>query len=232
MRLHLGHRTAAHPSCCVLLAAAHVHRVHSHSAHEERDVQGATGLFLLALAVLRLIFCLWFDVLQFTLDTNRMPPPLPALFEDMFQQPGVCLRMLLPVAAAALLVVVHPSRCCVLVLGSAGITEDAIQRITSSSANMLSFQYLNGADAAILVSKSAGRYRIQSGSLEALWLVSSELVRRLQEHFASSEKPGKAGAGGGKESEDPFTILYQEPLPLADFFGCIDDHFEVRSPAC
>jgi hypothetical protein len=38
----------------------------------------------------------------------------------------------------------------------AGLTEDAIQRITSSSANMLSFQYFSGADATILVSKSAG----------------------------------------------------------------------------
>ncbi len=75
----------------------------------------------------------------------------------------------------------------------------------------------------------AGRYRIQSGSLEALWLVSSELVRRLNEHFAASEKPSRSAAGGGKEAEEPFTILYQEPLPLADFFGCIDDHFEVRA---
>lgn len=31
--------------------------------------------------------------------------------------------------------------------------------------------YYNGDDATILVSKSAGRYRIQAGRLEALWLV-------------------------------------------------------------
>ena len=37
--------------------------------------------------------CVCFGALpeQFTLDTNRLPPALPALFDDMFQQPGaVC----------------------------------------------------------------------------------------------------------------------------------------------
>jgi hypothetical protein len=68
--------------------------------------------------------------------------------------------------------------------------------------------------------------------LEALWLVSSELVRRMNEHFASDKdkRGGRGGGGaGGKEAEEPFRMVYQEPLPLADFFGCIDEHFEVRA---
>ena len=69
----------------------------------------------------------------------------------------------------------------------------------------------------------AGRYRIQSGSLEALWLVSSELVRRMNEHFAGDKRAGGRSSG----AEEPFVMVYQEPLPLADFFGCIDEHFEV-----
>lgn len=128
---------------------------------------------------------------KFTLDTNKPPPPLPALFDDMLQQPG--------------------------------LTEDAVGRITASAANVLTFQYYNGMDATILVSKSAGRYRVQSGSLQALWTVSSELVKRLSHHFGKSSGEGKSG-----EASEPFMIAYNEPLPLADFFACIDDHFQCR----
>ena len=58
-------------------------------------------------------------------------------------------------------------------------------------------------------------------AVQALWLVSEQLVHRLDRHFEEEE---------GKEQE-PFTISYQEPLPLADFFGCIDDHFSVSTAA-
>lgn len=133
-------------------------------------------------------FLIWRVGSQFTLETNKMPPQLPVLFDDMFSQPG--------------------------------LTEDAISRITASSANVLTFQYFNGEDATILVSKTAGRYRVQSGNLQALWMVSSDLVRRLKDYYAS---------GDGKDGDDePFQIAYQEPLPLADFFACIDDHFGAR----
>ena len=101
-----------------------------------------------------------------------------------------------------------------------GLNEEAIQRITASSANVLTFQYYNGEDATILVSKSAGRYRVQSGNLQALWMVSSDLVRRLKAHFSEE--------GKGDEGAEAFQIAYQEPLPLADFFACIDEHFACR----
>lgn len=41
----------------------------------------------------------------------------------------------------------------------------------SQAANMLSFKYPGGQDVTILVSKNGGRYRLQSSSLEAMWLV-------------------------------------------------------------
>lgn len=59
-----------------------------------------------------------------------------------------------------------------------------------------------------------GRYRIQSNELEALWLVSNEFVHRLEEYFK-------------KNDSETLKITYQEPLPLADFFLAIDQHFEV-----
>ncbi|ETV90279.1 hypothetical protein H310_14908, partial [Aphanomyces invadans] len=61
-----------------------------------------------------------------------------------------------------------------------GATPDWAKQVTGSSANVLSFQYYNGVDVTILVSKNAGRYRIQSTELDALWMVSNELVDRLQ----------------------------------------------------
>jgi Bardet-Biedl syndrome 9 protein len=127
---------------------------------------------------------------KFTLDTNRMPPLLAELFEDMIGQPG------------------QP--------------EDYAQLVTSQSSNVLSFMYVNGFDVTVLGSRSAGRYRIQSGSLDALWLISDQLIRRLSGYFE------KVDAEGGGAGEEPFMVAYQEPLPLADFFQCIDDHFACR----
>lgn len=97
-----------------------------------------------------------------------------------------------------------------------GLNDDTVARITSSMANVLSFQYYNGATTTILVSKAAGRYRVQSSSLDALWIVVEELVKRLENHF------------GASEDGEPSPVSYSEPLPLADFFTCIDDHFEYR----
>ncbi|KAJ0412357.1 hypothetical protein ATCC90586_009547 [Pythium insidiosum] len=135
---------------------------------------------------------------KFTLETNQDPLELTNLFEDMFHQPFCS-------------------------------PDWAKQIVGGSGTNVLSFQYYNGVEATILVSKNAGRYRIQSTELEALWLVSSELVERLRQFFAphppaeSKHDPGSADlAGSGVE------IFYQEPLPLADFFGTIDQHFALR----
>ncbi len=38
-------------------------------------------------------------------------------------------------------------------------------------ANVMSLKYMRGPVVTILVSKSAGRYRIQSDSYEAMWLI-------------------------------------------------------------
>jgi len=119
---------------------------------------------------------------KITLDTNRMPPPLNIIFED------VC-----------------------------GLSPFAMDP-KSTSGSVLTFQYYTGQDVTILVSKNAGRYRVQSGALEALWLIVAELAQRLASYFERQQ------AGG----EDPFTISFQEALPLQDYFAIIDDHFKAR----
>lgn len=100
-----------------------------------------------------------------------------------------------------------------------GVTEDTVARVASVGGNVLSFTYFNGEDCTVLASKSGGRYRMQGSALEALWLVSSELVRRMH------NLAGSAVAEGGPA----FAVTFQEPLPLADFFACIDAHFAVRA---
>jgi len=120
---------------------------------------------------------------KITLDTNRMPPQLTSIFEDIVMQ--------------------SPSG-----------TEHA------AAGNVLTFQYYNGADVTIIVSKTAGRYRLQSSRFEALWLILHELVQRLKQYFASDES---------STGDEPFVVSFQEALPLQDFFSIVDRHHAVRS---
>uniref|UniRef100_A0A7S1IUQ3 PTHB1 N-terminal domain-containing protein n=2 Tax=Eutreptiella gymnastica TaxID=73025 RepID=A0A7S1IUQ3_9EUGL len=121
---------------------------------------------------------------KITLDTNRVPPQMQQLFDDIVAGKGE--------------------------LASAG--------------NVLSFQYYNtnGCDVTILVSKNAGRYRIQSGTFEALWLFTSELARRLKLFYVEGE------GAGSEENAEPFCISYSENLPFQEYFNSIDVHFKAR----
>ena len=79
-----------------------------------------------------------------TIDTNRMPPQLTTLFEE--------------------------------VIGSSKSGHEDIV----AAGNVLSFLYNNGVDITVIVSKNAGRFRLQSSRFEALWLLLQELVNRLK----------------------------------------------------
>ncbi|KAK3251108.1 hypothetical protein CYMTET_39543 [Cymbomonas tetramitiformis] len=127
---------------------------------------------------------------KITLDTNRMPPLLTNLFDDLVQQ-------------------------------SHFFQQQSDTR--SASNNVLSFQYWSGQDVTILVSKSAGRYRLQSGCFEAMWLVASELCDRLTTYFQSAQ-----GASMGGGDDGPFAVTFTEALPLQDFFNLVDAHFAAR----
>jgi len=100
-----------------------------------------------------------------------------------------------------------------------GVQDEHRKIIKQTTTNVVSFKYYTGIDCTILGSKNAGRLRVQSSTLHALLAVSLELVRRLQQYFQSDND----------NSGEPFSIQYQEPLPLADFFACIDEHFQARN---
>ncbi|KAA6377762.1 MAG: putative Protein PTHB1 [Streblomastix strix] len=72
--------------------------------------------------------------------------------------------------------------------------DDVLQNISSdilSAPGVISFQYHSGVDATILVSKSVGKYRIQSSSLDALRIVGEDLVNRLQRLLSNKSNKNK-----------------------------------------
>lgn len=80
--------------------------------------------------------------------------------------------------------------------------------------NVISFTYNNGGDVTIIASKNGGRYRILGSQFESLWLLSSELTRRLKAAFKAR----------GVE----VNVSAPDNLPLPAFFQAIDNHFAAR----
>lgn len=58
------------------------------------------------------------------------------------------------------------------------------------------------------------RYRIQSEQFEDLWLITNELILRLQEYFE-------------KQEVKDFACSFSGSMPLQEYFELIDHHFEV-----
>lgn len=81
----------------------------------------------------------------------------------------------------------------------------------------------------ILVSKNAGRYRVQSDSLPALLLVLSELERRLSKRIESARSEGGMDREGGEEGEGGRAVTCDDEYPLQEYFACIRAHFELRN---
>jgi len=85
---------------------------------------------------------------------------------------------------------------------------------------LLSVQYISGTEATVLVSKSSCRFCVQASEFASLWVLAQELSMRLIKYFEKEEQ--------GQQVEDPFTISYQDSLPLHDYFALMDDHFTFR----
>lgn len=56
----------------------------------------------------------------------------------------------------------------------------------------MTFQYYNGVDVSIIVSRSGNRYRVQSDVFEAMWLLVDELCLRLAVHHSDVGGKGEA----------------------------------------
>ena len=108
-----------------------------------------------------------------TIDTNRMPPQLTTLFEE--------------------------------VIGSSKSGHEDIV----AAGNVLSFLYNNGVDITVIVSKNAGRFRLQSSRFEALWLLLQELVNRLKNYFEAELV---------SESQEPLQFHFRRPCLFKTFW--------------
>ncbi|XP_014804984.1 PREDICTED: protein PTHB1-like [Calidris pugnax] len=81
--------------------------------------------------------------------------------------------------------------------------------------NVLGFQFSTSSKTTLLASKTSQRYRIQSDQLEDLWLITKELILRLEEHFK-------------KQNCKDFACTFSGSIPLQEYFELIDRHFELR----
>ncbi|XP_069777139.1 protein PTHB1 isoform X4 [Narcine bancroftii] len=81
--------------------------------------------------------------------------------------------------------------------------------------NVLGFKLLTGSTITLLASKTSSRYRVQCDQFEDLWLITKQLVQRLQETFATEE-------------HKDFVCTFPGPIPLQEYFQLIDQHFEMR----
>jgi Bardet-Biedl syndrome 9 protein len=124
-----------------------------------------------------------------TLDTNRAPPLLASLFDAETE-----------------------SR-------DGGDELRTVTSATAGAANVVSFAYGDGSDVTVIVSKNAGRYRLQSSSFGALWLVLDELCHRLRRYYRETDDA---------DVEEPFSVSFGEALPLQDFFAAVDAHHALR----
>ena len=162
------------------------------------------------------------DGFKITLETNRQPPLLAVLFDDIIPTSS-------STASGA---AVAPGGRGVGELSAAAMEAAATSEMAamhemhamnaSIFGNAITLRYLNGIEVTVLVSKNAGRYRVQSACFEAMWLAVNELQRRLSMFFIDSS------ASSSSTSSGPFCISFGEPLPLQDYFALIDRYGSHR----
>ncbi|KAM9216554.1 protein PTHB1 isoform 3-T3 [Dugong dugon] len=80
---------------------------------------------------------------------------------------------------------------------------------------VMGFHFFGGSQVTLLASKTSQRYRIQSEQFEDLWLITNELILRLQEYFE-------------KQGIKDFACSFSGSVPLQEYFELIDHHFELR----
>ncbi|XP_023595357.1 protein PTHB1 isoform X4 [Trichechus manatus latirostris] len=80
---------------------------------------------------------------------------------------------------------------------------------------VMGFHFFGGSRVTLLASKTSQRYRIQSEQFEDLWLITNELILRLQEYFE-------------KQGIKDFACSFSGSVPLQEYFELIDHHFELR----
>jgi Bardet-Biedl syndrome 9 protein len=79
-----------------------------------------------------------------------------------------------------------------------------------SNLNMMGFIYPNKTEVSIIISKNAGRYRIQSSNYESLIFISNQIIMRLNEFYKYE-----------------ISIYIEDDLNLEGFFQIMENHFKL-----
>ncbi len=82
----------------------------------------------------------------------------------------------------------------------------------ASNQNMIGFMYPNKAEVTIIVSKNAGRYRIQSSHYESLLFITHQIIQRLNEYFKYE-----------------VSVYIEDDLYLDYYFPIVENHFRIIS---
>lgn len=96
-----------------------------------------------------------------------------------------------------------------------GLFPDFANPSDDDQVNVMGFRLLGGSRVTLLASRTSQRYRIQSEQFEDLWLITNELILRLQDHFE-------------KQGTKDFACSFSGCVPLQEYFELIDHHFELR----
>lgn len=96
-----------------------------------------------------------------------------------------------------------------------GLFPDFANPSDDDQVNVMGFRLLGGSRVTLLASRTSQRYRIQSERFEDLWLITNELILRLQDHFE-------------KQGTKDFACSFSGCVPLQEYFELIDHHFELR----
>uniref|UniRef100_A0A2K5BYB7 Bardet-Biedl syndrome 9 n=1 Tax=Aotus nancymaae TaxID=37293 RepID=A0A2K5BYB7_AOTNA len=151
---------------------------------------------------------------QFTFEfMNRNPDGIPRVIQCKFRLPLklICLPGQ-PSKTASHKITIDTNKSPVSLLslfpGFASQSDD-------DQVNVMGFHFLGGSRVTLLASKTSQRYRIQSEQFEDLWLITSELILRLQEYFE-------------KQGVKDFACSFSGSMPLQEYFELIDHHFELR----
>lgn len=171
---------------------------------------------------------------KFTLDTEASAQPLTDIFDDFlyaYQDVGLDVAEILGGTAGQAMGFQFWSNSYVEpAAGSISRTEEGLSGVGATASAAALTAYQQPAVVSILVSKTAGRYRVQSDSFPALLAVVHELDRRLRDrisqlHAAMGTADAPHGEGGGGTIG---IVTCADALPLDDYFATISAHFAQR----
>ncbi|XP_078395911.1 protein PTHB1 isoform X1 [Cetorhinus maximus] len=150
---------------------------------------------------------------SYSTPTERNPEGVPRIVQCSFSLPlNLICQPIQPSKNAAHKITIDTNKPPV---NLSALFPDFLRESDDEQINVLGFKLLSGATITLLASKTSSRYRIQCDQFEDLWLITKELIQRLEESFV-------------REGTKDFRCMFSGPLPLQEYFQLVDRHFELR----